>query len=65
MEKHWKDFTEKYKEYFLSNNEIWFNNLKEVEDYIIKNNKRPNSIDKDIEIKQLGSWIIHQHLPQN
>jgi hypothetical protein len=53
----WLDFTTKYKQYFLSKNEIWLNKLKRVEDYIIKNNKRPSNCDKDIEIKELGSWI--------
>jgi DNA repair protein RadD len=60
IRKTWFDFTIKYKKYFLSNNEIWFNNLKLVEDYIIENNKRPSSEDKDNEIKKIGLWISHQ-----
>ena len=57
IRKCWKEFTTKYKQYFLTNDEEWNNNLKQVEDYIIKNNKRPSAIDKNIEIKQFGSWI--------
>jgi hypothetical protein len=60
IRKHWEDFIIKYKKYFLSNEEEWINNLKLVEDYIIKNNKRPSDYDKNIEIKKLGSWIIYQ-----
>ena len=60
IRKHWEDFVEKYKQYFLSNNEQWFNSLNQVEDYIIKNNKRPSSESKDIKIKKLGKWIDHQ-----
>ena len=60
MRKYWNNFTEKYKKYFISNNEVWFNTLKLVEEYIIKNSKIPSSTDKDIEIKKLGTWISHQ-----
>ncbi len=60
IRKEWIQFIEKYKQYFLSNNELWFNNLKQVEDYIIKNNKRPSNSDKDFEIKRLAKWIGHQ-----
>jgi superfamily II DNA or RNA helicase len=60
IRKSWTEFIEKYKKYFLSNNEIWYNNLKLVEDYIIANDKRPSSIDKNTDIKQLGVWIGHQ-----
>jgi superfamily II DNA or RNA helicase len=57
--KKWKEFIEdkKYKKYFLSNEQEWGNNLKELKSYIDENNKRPNSNDKNIIIKQLGVWI--------
>jgi len=60
IKKYWEDFIEKYNKYFISNNEIWFNNLKQVEEYIIKYNKIPSSRDKDIKIKQFGYWINTQ-----
>jgi superfamily II DNA/RNA helicase len=60
IKKAWIEFTTKYKQYFLSNNEEWFNNLKLVEEYIIKNKKRPINSDKDVKIKQLGGWICNQ-----
>jgi superfamily II DNA or RNA helicase len=62
IRKKWNEFIEddKYKKYFLSNEEEWFNNLEKVKLYINKNNKRPSSIDKDIKIQQIGYWIGHQ-----
>jgi hypothetical protein len=56
----WKEFIEKYKEYLLSNYEIWENTLKLLEKYIIKNNNLPSTIDKNNKIKILGSWVSHQ-----
>ena len=55
-------FMEKYKEYFISNKnkKIWLNNLELVKKYIDINKKRPSYANKKKEIKQLGSWIIHQ-----
>jgi hypothetical protein len=55
-----KNFLEIYKEYFLSNKEIWNNNLEKIIEYIKKNNKLPSKIDKDKEIKILGLWISTQ-----
>jgi len=43
-----------------NNNEIWLNNLKLVEKYIIENNKIPLNTDKNKEIKQLGMWLSTQ-----
>ncbi len=53
-------FLEDYKEYFLSNEEIWNNNLENVIEYINLNKKTPSSKDKDKEIKCLGLWIVTQ-----
>ncbi len=56
----WTQFMEKYKEYFLSNEELWYQNLNKVSEYIDINNKRPSSSDKNKDIKTLGSWINNQ-----
>jgi hypothetical protein len=45
---------------FLSNQQLWLNNLKEVEEYLFKNNKRPSLKDNNIEIKKLNMWISQQ-----
>lgn len=56
----WGEFIndEKYKKYILTNKEIWIDNLEKVKNYIDDNNKRPSSMSTNIEIKQLGKWIV-------
>jgi superfamily II DNA or RNA helicase len=53
----WKEFIEKYLDYFFDYQEIWYNNLEEVKKYINYNKKRPLNNDKNKEIKLLGTWI--------
>jgi uncharacterized protein YeaO (DUF488 family) len=57
----WKEFMNKYNEYFLSNEDIWLNKLNKVIDYIKVNNKSPSPTDKNNDIKVLGRWISMQH----
>jgi hypothetical protein len=58
----WEDFIndQKYKQYFITNEQEWNNKLDIVKKYIDDNNKRPSTEDKNIEIKQLGKWLSHQ-----
>jgi len=58
----WDNFMndDKYKIYFISNEDVWINTLNQVKKYIDENNKRPSSEDKNNEIKQLGKWILTQ-----
>jgi hypothetical protein len=60
IRKKWEDFLEKYKEYFLTLEEIWIRNLHLVEKYFIENNKKPKQCDKNKDIQKLGSWINTQ-----
>lgn len=55
----WNNFIndKKYKKYFQSPGDYWFQTLNEVINYINKKNKRPSNHDQDKEIKQLGNWI--------
>ena len=53
-------FLEDYKEYLLTNEEVWYNNLEKVIEYIKENNKLPSSNDKDKEIQTLGHWLQSQ-----
>ena len=57
----WTEFISdvKYKNYFISNDDIWINHLKNVKKYIDENNKRPSKSDKNIILKQWGKWISH------
>ena len=59
----WTEFitSEKYKIYFMSNEEVWNDKLREVKKYIDENNKRPSGKDKTNEIKILGRWIQTQY----
>jgi hypothetical protein len=56
----WTNFTNEYQISLLSNEELWYNNLNKVKEYIDNNKKRPSKHDKDKEIKQLGCWISNQ-----
>jgi hypothetical protein len=56
----WTQFISNYKEYFLSNTELWCNSLEQVINYIDINKKRPSSTDKNIKIKSLGYWCSSQ-----
>ena len=52
--------SKQYMKYFLSNEEIWINNLNDAKKYINENNKRPSEESKDKDINKLGKWLTHQ-----
>ena len=54
----WEEFIKQYKEFLLTNKEIFSNKLEQVTKYIDKNNKRPSSKDNNIEIKKLGIFLV-------
>ena len=56
----WEEFINKNKEYFLSNEEIWNNNLNKVKLYIQKNNCKPYKQSEDNYTKKLSVWIYTQ-----
>ena len=59
IKKNWENFKEKYKTYLLSNDEIWYDNLKKLEEYIIQNNRIPKKNDTNIEnIKILRFYYL-------
>jgi superfamily II DNA or RNA helicase len=54
----WKNFTEKYKQYFLNDDEAWNNKLEELENFIINKNKKPSVyIDEE---KTLANFMYSQ-----
>jgi len=55
----WTEFitSEKYKKYFMSNEEVWNNNLETLKKYINENNKTPSQKDINKDIRKLGCWI--------
>ena len=58
----WKEFINKYKIYLMTNEELWYNTLQNVEEYINNHNKIPNMCDSNLKVKHLGKWISHQKL---
>jgi superfamily II DNA or RNA helicase len=58
----WTEFinNEKYKEYFMSNKDTWFEYFKNVKEFMDENKKRPNSNSKNNGEKFLGNWIGNQ-----
>ena len=62
IRKKWEEFIndDKYKQYFLSNDQEWLNNLEQVKKYIDENGKRPSKTDKNKDIKFLGKWLSTQ-----
>jgi hypothetical protein len=59
VRKLWEDFVndEKYRQYFMSNDDKWIETLNKVKEFIDENNRRQNSKSKNIKIKKLGSWL--------
>ena len=58
----WTEFitSDKYKKYFLSNKEEWYQKLSELKNYIDINNKRPLKYDEIENIKIMGLWLSTQ-----
>ena len=54
----WDSFIKDYQQYFLSNEELWTNNLTELKTFIDLNKRRPNKR-KETE-KVLGEWLCNQ-----
>ena len=56
----WTNFMKEYKEYFMSNDEIWNVKFDKLKQFINENKRRPNQhITTKIE-KQLGKWVCNQ-----
>ncbi len=58
----WEEFIndDKYKKYFISNEELWFETLEKVKKYIDVNNKRPSQLDSNVEVGYFGKWLTTQ-----
>ena len=56
----WEEFINKYYKLFKSNNEIWYDTLNKLEQFIIIFNKLPSGNSKIKEEKSLISWTRHQ-----
>ena len=56
----WENFINEYEKFFKTNQEIWYDNLNSIKEYIKKNNKLPSKKNKNKEIHTLGVWLINQ-----
>jgi superfamily II DNA or RNA helicase len=58
----WTNFinNDKYKKYFLDNNNIWLNYLEETKKYIDENGIKPSRGSDNSNIRTLGNWIHMQ-----
>jgi hypothetical protein len=56
----WTKFLEKYKEYLLTKDEIWFEKFNELKLFIFKNKRNPSTISKNEIEKKLGYWNSSQ-----
>jgi hypothetical protein len=54
----WEQFVKKHSELFRTNEEKWFDYLKELEEYIQINKKLPSHTNKDKNISSLASWVL-------
>ena len=54
----WDSFIKNYKKYFLSNDELWNNNLTELKNFIDLNGRRPHTRIKTEKV--LGKWLCTQ-----
>jgi hypothetical protein len=56
---------DKYKEYFMSNEECWIYKLELVKKFIDTHNRKPQSRSKDKNERTIGRWLITQSTNYN
>jgi hypothetical protein len=56
----WTKMLEEYKDYFKTNNDIWYDTLENVKTFISEKKKRPSQDSKNDIEKKLGKWLNHQ-----
>ena len=57
----WSEFIITYKQYVdKDSHEAWKTKLNLIKEYIDTNKNLPSQIDKNVDVKQLGSWISNQ-----
>ena len=61
----WTEFLEEYKEYFKSNDDVWYTNFENVKTFINEHKKRPVTISKNEIEGKLGRWISTQNTKYN
>ena len=57
-----EQFQDEYKEYLLTDIDIWYNKLDKLKYFMIESNKRPNQYSNNVDEKNLGQWLIKQKI---
>jgi len=57
----WQNFLLENKELFMSNEEIWLQDLEKLKSFIDERKMRPNKNSSNEEEKRLGNWLVHQN----
>ena len=60
LKRNGKNLLKNIKNYFKLNKELWIDNLKKLDNYIIENRKLPSNKSKDKNIKILGGWLSNE-----
>jgi superfamily II DNA or RNA helicase/ubiquinone/menaquinone biosynthesis C-methylase UbiE len=56
----WTQFLEKYKEYFITDDELWMQSLDKIKEFISENKKRPSIKSQNAEEVQCARWFSNQ-----
>jgi superfamily II DNA or RNA helicase len=56
----WTQFLEEYKEYFITDDELWMKSLDKIKEFISKNKKRPSIKSQNAEEVQCARWFSNQ-----
>ncbi len=54
---HWTNFIEEYKQYFISQDTQWEEMLSELKTFIDVNKRKPSTVSKEPNEKQIGQWL--------
>jgi superfamily II DNA or RNA helicase len=54
---HWTNFIEEYKQYFISQDTQWEEMLSELKTFIDINKRKPSTVSKEPNEKQIGQWL--------
>jgi hypothetical protein len=57
----WNSFRDEHKDYFKSNDEIWYDKFDDAKQYICDNKKKPSRTSKNEYEKNIGGWINNQN----
>jgi hypothetical protein len=57
----WTQILEEYKEYFVSDDELWLQKIEALKSFINDNKKKPSEDSKILSVKTIGRWLSNQN----